>query len=138
MVLRVNKAILIGNLTADPEVRTTPSGVLCAMFTLAINRRYKDANGNKAADFIRIVAWRQLAELCDKYLKKGRKVAVVGQIQSRSYDGQDGSKRYVTEIIADEIEFLSSGSAGQGVPMPPEPEYGQAGFTEVDDDELPF
>ena len=100
--------------------------------------RYKDANGNKVADFIRIVTWRQLAELCETYLRKGRKASVVGQIQTRSYDGQDGSKRYVTEVIADEIEFLSSANAGQGVPPPPEPEYGQAGFAEVDDDELPF
>ena len=134
----MNKAILIGNLTRDPEVRTTPNGNMCAMFTLAINRRFKDSNGNKQADFISIVAWRQLAELCQKYLKKGRKVSVVGQIQTRSYDAQDGTKRYVTEIVADEIEFLSSANAGNGAPMPPEPEYGQGGFTEVDDEEMPF
>ena len=136
----MNKAILIGNLTADPESHVTVNGVSCCTFTLAVNRRHKDANGNKMADFIRIVAWRTLAENCAKYLAKGRKCAVTGEIQSRSYDAQDGSKRYVTEVIAADVEFLSSGGRGGDVPLPTEPpeSYGQAGFTEVDDEELPF
>ena len=142
----MNKAILIGNLTRDPESRTTPSGAVVTTFTLAINRRFANANGVREADFINIVTWRQTAELCARYLAKGRKVCVVGQIQSRSYDAQDGTKRYVTEVVADEVEFLGSREDGgmnrsrNDIPMPPEPAANAniGGFTEVDDDELPF
>ena len=142
----MNKAILIGNLTRDPESRTTPSGAVCTIFTLAVNRRFTNAQGVREADFINIVTWRQTAELCARYLAKGRKVCVVGQIQSRSYDAQDGTKRYVTEVVADEVEFLGSREDGgmnrsrNDIPMPPEPAANAniGGFTEVDDDELPF
>ena len=142
----MNKAILIGNLTRDPESRTTPSGAVVTTFTLAINRRFANANGVREADFINIVTWRQTAELCARYLSKGRKVCVVGQIQTRSYDAQDGTKRYVTEVVADEVEFLGSREDGgaprsrKEVPFPPEPAPNSniGGFTEVDDDELPF
>lgn len=141
----MNKAILIGNLTKDPEVRTTPSGATVCTFTIAVNRRYQNQSGERVADFLNIVAWRQLGELCGKYLAKGRKVSVIGEIQTRSYDAKDGTKRYITEIVADEVEFLSprgqdaGGSGGyerqyerQAVPQAPE------GFTEIDDDQLPF
>ena len=104
----MNKAILIGRLTRDPEQRTTQSGISCATFTLAVNRRVTDKDGNRQADFINIVAWRQLADLCARYLTQGRQVAVVGQIQTRNYTAQDGTKRYVTEVVADEVEFLGS------------------------------
>ena len=129
----MNKAILIGNLTRDPEYKTTSGGVAVCRFTLAINRRFADANGNRAADYITVIAWRQLADLCARYLSKGKKVGVVGQIQSRSYDAQDGSKRYVTEVVADEVEFLSA----SGQTAPPSG-AAQQGFVQVDDDELPF
>ncbi len=108
----MNKAILIGNLTRDPEVRTTNSGVSVCTFTVAINRRVANQQGVREADFINIVTWRQLAELCGRYLAKGRKVAVVGSIQTRSYDAQDGSKRYVTEVVADEVEFIGGQQVG--------------------------
>jgi single-strand DNA-binding protein len=144
----MNKAILIGNLTRDPELRTTQSGIAVATFTIAVNRRFANAQGVREADFIPIVAWRQTAELCGRYLSKGRKVAVEGSIQNRSYDAQDGSKRYVTEIIADNIEALGSRDEGQGQARPrdngptppPAPAAGPAmnDFTEVEDDELPF
>ena len=142
----MNKAILIGNLTRDPESRTLSSGTMCTTFTIAVNRRFTNAQGVREADFINIVTWRQTAELCARYLAKGRKVCVVGQIQSRSYDAQDGTKRYVTEVVADEVEFLGSREDGgmnrsrNEVPMPPEPSANAniGGFTEVDDDELPF
>jgi len=144
----MNKAILIGNLTRDPEARTTPSGVSVTTFTLAINRRYSNSQGVREADFINIVTWRQTAELCARYLSKGRKVCVVGQIQTRSYDAQDGTKRYVTEVVADEVEFLGSRDDGAAprqnndIPLPPEPAApagnSAGGFVEVDDDELPF
>ena len=136
----MNKAILIGRLTKDPEYGTTPSGAAYCRFTLAVNRRFTDANGNKQTDFINIVAWRHLADACARYLAKGRKAGVVGQIQSRSYDARDGSKRYVTEILAEEVEFLSSGVQQSAPPPeePPEPTGRQQNFTEVDDDEMPF
>ncbi|MDO4357362.1 MAG: single-stranded DNA-binding protein [Clostridia bacterium] len=143
----MNKAILIGNLTRDPEARTTSGGTPVTTFTLAINRRFTNSQGVREADFINIVTWRQTAELCARYLSKGRKVCVVGQIQSRSYDAQDGTKRYVTEVVADEVEFLGSREDGGAprprneIPLPPEPAAPSApagGFTEVDDDELPF
>lgn len=143
----MNKAILIGNLTRDPEVRTTGSGVSVCTFTIAVNRRFANQQGVREADFINIVAWRQTAELCGRYLAKGRKVAVVGSIQTRSYDAQDGSKRYVTEVVADEVEFISSPQDGarpnrsDDIPLPPEPTDNgpRAGvMDEVDDDELPF
>ncbi|MBR2156202.1 MAG: single-stranded DNA-binding protein [Clostridia bacterium] len=142
----MNKAILIGNLTKDPEVRTTPNGVTVCTFSIAVNRRGTNQAGERVADFFNIVAWRQLGELCGKYLAKGRKVSVIGEIQTRSYDAKDGSKRYITEIVADEVEFLTprgqdsgSGNGGyerayerQAAPQAPE------GFTEIDDDQLPF
>lgn len=144
----MNKAILIGNLTRDPEMRTTNGGVSVCTFTIAVNRRFANQQGVREADFINIVVWRQLADLCGRYLAKGRKVAVIGSIQTRTYDAQDGSKRYVTEVVADEVEFLSGANEGgrptrsDDIPLPPEPADNgmsrSAGMQEVDDDELPF
>ena len=105
--MSTNKVWLLGNLTKDPESQTTSSGITVCRFTLAVQRKFSNANGEKETDFINIVAWRTLAENCIKYLSKGKKVAVVGAIQTRSYDAQDGTKRYVTEIMAEEVEFLS-------------------------------
>lgn len=100
----MNKATIIGNLTKDPEKKVTPNGVSVTSFTVAVSRR-----GNKeVADFLPVVTWRALADNCAKYLAKGRKVAVIGEIQTRSYTASDGNKRYVTEINADEVEFLSA------------------------------
>lgn len=103
----MNRAIIVGNLTKDPELRATGSGISVCTFTVAVNRRFKDQNGEIKTDFIPVVAWRQQGENCAKYLAKGSKVAVCGAIQVRSYEAQDGSKRYATEIVADEVEFLS-------------------------------
>ena len=143
----MNKAILIGNLANDPETRTTASGIAQCTFRLAVQRRFANAQGVREADFLTIVCWRQTAELCSRYLSKGRKVAVEGSIQTRSYDAQDGTKRYVTEIVAENVEFLGSRDEGsrQGgfdAPAAPAPRASapasNGGFTEVDDDELPF
>lgn len=144
----MNKAILIGNLANDPESRTTSSGIAQCTFRLAVQRRFANQQGVREADFLTIVCWRQTAELCARYLSKGRKVAVEGSIQTRSYDAQDGTKRYVTEIIADNVEFLSSredGGSRQGnyapaapAPAPRNAAPANSDFTEVDDDELPF
>ena len=126
----LNKAILIGRLTRDPEVRYTQSGTAVCTFTLAVDRKFaKKDSGQPTADFIPIVTWRKLAEICGNNLVKGRRISVDGRIQVRSYDAQDGSKRYVTEIVADEVEFLDSrsqtgaqstaggnGSSGQTIP----------------------
>ena len=131
----MNKAILIGRLAADPELKKTAGGTSVCRFTLAITRRYTDAQGQKQADFVPVIAWRELGENCHKYLSKGKQAAVVGEIQTRSYDAQDGSKRYVTEVIASEVEFLTpksaSGTSATGTSGTPE------GYEEVDD-ELPF
>ena len=141
----MNKVVLIGNLAADPELRKTSSDISVCTFRLAVQRRFANQQGVREADFINVVAWRQTAELCSRYLTKGRKCAVIGSLQTRSYDAQDGTKRYITEVVADEVEFLGSpqgGSdhGGDNVP-PPEPPAsytGHTGFTDADNDELPF
>ena len=127
----MNKVFLIGNLSKDPELRTTNSGTSVCTFSIAVNRR-KDKDGNSNADFFSIVAWRQLAELCGKYLAKGRKVSVVGELQNRSYEANDGTKRHVTEIVANEIEFLTPKGESK------EQANFAEGFTEIDGSDLPF
>ena len=129
----MNLTILIGNLAEDPKMATTRSGVSVCTFRLAVQRRFANAQGQREADFFTIVAWRQLAENCGRYLSKGRKCAVKGSLQTRSYPAQDGSTRYVTEIIADEVQFLGS-PAGLANPG----EAAQDEFIPVDDDEVPF
>lgn len=103
----MNKSFFIGNLTKDPELRTTQSGKAVASFTIAVNRRFKDKGGDPVTDFFPVVTWDKLAESCARYLAKGKKVAVSGELQTRSYEDKNGVKRYVTEIVADEVEFLS-------------------------------
>lgn len=103
----MNKAILIGNLTKDPDSGQTANGISYCRFTVAADRNYTSNDGSKATDFLPVVTWRGLAENCGKYLKKGSKVGVCGSIQTRSYD-KDGETRYVTEIVADEVQFLST------------------------------
>ena len=141
----MNKVILIGNLAADPESRTTQSGVQQCTLRLAVQRRFANQQGQREADFFNVVCWRQTAEFAARYLSKGRKIAVEGSIQNRSYDAQDGSKRYITEIVADQVEFLSSpqGDRQQRADNPPPPSEPSGytsdpdAFTDVDD-ELPF
>ena len=104
----MNKVILIGRLARDPEMRTTMSGMNVTRFTIAVTRTYQDQNGERGADFINCVAWRKQAENIAKYCTKGTQVAVDGRIQTGSYDAQDGSKRYTTDIICDNVTFLGS------------------------------
>lgn len=108
MARSFNQVILVGNLARDPELRTVPSGQSVASFAVATNRVWQDQSGQQqeAADFHNIVAWGKLAELSEQYLKKGRKVMIVGRLQTRSWDAEDGSKRYKTEIVVSEINFL--------------------------------
>jgi len=138
----MNKAIIIGNLTREPEKRGTPSGISLCTFTVAVSRRFANQQGERQADFIPVVTWRGLADNCANYLHKGSKVAVLGEIRTRSYDAQDGSKRYVTEIQADEVQFLdrapqsqnqNQGNANQEYVNEPLPD-----FASMDDEELPF
>ena len=101
----MNKAILMGRLTKDPELRMTNNQIPVATFTIAIDRNFKDASGNKPTDFIDCVAWRKTAELISQHFTKGRMIAVVGSIQVRSWDDKEGNKRYTTEVIVDEFSF---------------------------------
>lgn len=107
----LNRVILIGRLTRDPELRYTPSGVAVTQFTLAVDRPFTSQGGEREADFIPIVTWRQLAETCANYLRKGRLTAVEGRIQVRSYDNNEGRRVYVTEVVADNVRFLESPNA---------------------------
>ena len=144
----MNQFYGIGNLVRDPEVKTTNAGIKVCNFTIAINRRMKN-NGEQQTDYLNIVAWRQLAELCEKYLIKGKKVAVIGSIQVRNYEDKNGVKRTSWDILADEIEFLSPADKGARKEMEYRAEERQAiategnaptdtAFTQVDDPELPF
>lgn len=161
----MNKVFLIGNLTKDPEMRSTQSGVAVCNFSIAVNRRFRNPQtGQQETDFLNVIAWRQLAELCSKYLAKGRKVAVAGSIQTRTYEAKDGSKRTAWDIVADEVEFLSANQSGgapsgdyskaaapsasgayttaaskdSGTAYAPQPHNDFGGYTQVDDEELPF
>lgn len=127
----MNKAILLGRLTKDPEIKYTQSGKAVASFTLAVDRR-KSASGEKQADFISCVAWEKTAETIGNYCGKGQQIAVEGRIQSRSYDAQDGSKRYVTEVVVQNMYFCGrrSDNAGNGAAA--------AGSMELAGEEIPF
>ena len=110
--LNLNKVVLCGRMTADPELKQTPSGIAVVSFTLAVNRRYqsKNADGAQAqqADFISVVAWRQTAEFISRYFRKGSALCITGSIQTRSWQDQQGQKRYATEVVADEAMFVDS------------------------------
>lgn len=133
----MNKVIEIGNLTKDPEHSTTTSGISVCKMSIAVNRNFTNANGERETDYFNIVAWRGLADNCARYLSKGKKIAVVGSLQNRSYES-NGEKKYVTEIMANEIEFLSPlGESGQQQQSPPKKsKFGD--MKPVDNDDLPF
>lgn len=141
----MNKFIGIGNLTRDPEMRTTSTGLNVCSFTIAVNRRRSSQGNNNQpeADYFKITAWRQLAEICQKYLSKGKKVFVSGSISVSTYEGKDGKTHASMEVTADDIEFLSakgdsSGSQFTSAPIDSMPHTEQPGFTQVDEEELPF
>lgn len=146
----LNKVILMGNLTADPELKTTPGGVSVTSFSIGVARRLsaeqrQDPNAIKT-DFINIVAWRGTAEFVCNYFSKGKSIVVVGQLQTRSYTAQDGSKRYVTEVVADEVTFGSNAASESGASHKPaqadtpvSDAIKNGTFEEIgDDDDLPF
>lgn len=141
----MNKVLLIGNLTKDVELNNTTNGVALAKFTLAVARRYEGPDGTKETDFFNIVAWRGLAETCKKYLKKGSKAAIFGSIHNRTYDAADGTKRYVTDIQAEDVLFLSAKQSDSenkevGEQVQTDVQTGSKGveLTPIDDDSLPF
>jgi len=130
----MNTVFLIGNLTRDPELSAIPNGTQVCKFAIAVNRYSKNAENQRETDFFNITVWRQQGENCAKYLKKGNKVAIVGQIQNRTWE-QDGVKKYATDIVANEVEFLTpkndgSGSFGGG--------SSSGEMTPISDDSLPF
>jgi len=135
-----NRIILIGRLTRDPELRYVPSGAPVASFTLAVDRPFRDQQGNRETDFIDIVAWRKLAEQVSQYMSKGRMVAVEGRLQIRSYETQDGQKRKVAEVVADGIRFLDRGKPAGPTETPAavaHEEAAPAGGT-AEDEDVPF
>ena len=145
----MNKITLIGNLTRDPETSTTPSGVTLCRFGIAVNRRFQTTeSGDKVTDFFNIVTWRGLAETCAKFLSKGKKIAVIGELQARAYQDKNGEAKVALDVAADEIEFLSprqdqGSSQDRYTPAPTQGHGGESapvsdGFVDVDDDTLPF
>ena len=141
----MNKATIIGNLTRDPELRTTTSGISVCTFTVAVNRKQsaqQRQNGQQPeADFFRVTAWRQLGDICGKFLQKGKKVAVVGSVSVSTFTGNDGATRAILEITAEDVEILSPrvSDAAQEVPQEPARDA-QTGYEQVqiETDELPF
>ena len=139
----MNKIILIGNLTRDPEASSTQSGVNFTRFTIAVNRMFPNANGERLADYFDIICWRQLADRCAKYLFKGSKVGITGSVQRRQYEDRDGIKRTSFDVVADEVEFLTPKGASSGREstsggyMPEEP-HPISDMQPVDNDDLPF
>lgn len=153
----MNKVFLIGRLTRDPELRYTSSNLPVATFSLAVNRNFTSQSGEREADFINIVVWRKQAENVKNYLTQGSQVAIDGRIQTRTYDGEDGKKRYITEVVADNVQFLDTKGARESIntstqdvtpsdfsdSMPttnvkndPFSDFGSS--IEINDDELPF
>lgn len=132
----MNKLYLIGNLTKDPETRTTPSGVTVCSFTIAVNRRFANSDGDRQTDFFRINAWRQLGDVCARYLSKGKKVAVVGELQARMYEAKDGQQRMSLDVQADEVEFLSPKDDLNQAELKPTEK--PAGFTDLPDLKMPW
>ena len=147
----MNKVVLIGRLTRDPELRYTGSNIPVATFSLAVNRNFSNQNGEREADFINIVVWRKQAENVKNYLTQGSQVAIDGRIQTRSYDDQNGGKRYVTEVVANNVTFLGSkGGTSSGTDYNMEDNQAEPANLEEDpfkdigqevvlsDDDLPF
>lgn len=129
----MNKLILIGRLTHDPEVRTTPNGVTVCSFTLAVANKMKDANGETKSQFFRCNAWRKLGESCGRYLSKGKKCYVAGEMTARTYESKDGTTRVSLDVLVDEIEFLSPKSESSEE----QPNTDSNGFTDVSSDDIP-
>ena len=123
----INRVVLVGRLTKDPELRYTPSGLAVVRFTIAVNRQFSGQGGEKEADFINCVAWRKQAENLANFQRKGNLIGVEGRIQTGSYDGQDGKRVFTTEVVADSVQFLEPRNAGGANPNPPQPPMNNTG-----------
>ena len=143
----MNKIFLIGNLTADPEMRNTPNGVSVCTFNLAVNPRFTAQGSEPKPQYFRVTAWRGLGESCSRFLRKGKKACVVGELTARTYEANDGTTRVSLEVTADEVEFLSPREAAPQQPQPQgeqgyQRQYGQEqtgnGWQNVSDDDFPF
>lgn len=137
----VNKVILVGNLGGDPTMRYTPNGTAVANFNIATSETFKNKNGERETrtEWHRVVAWSRLAEICNEYLKKGKQVYIEGRLQTRSWDDQNGNKRYTTEIVASNMVMLGrAGDAPGDVPPQDFPEEEQEAAAPAGDDDLPF
>lgn len=137
----LNKVLLIGNLGADPEMRYTPNGKAVTTFRIAVNRTWRDSNGAQQDDtqWVRIVTWEKLAEICNRYLTKGRQVYIEGRLQTRSWEGQDGVRRYMTEVVAQDMIMLGGrGPDERSEPDAPFPEFGEEFDPGLGEDDLPF
>lgn len=137
----MNRVILIGNLTRDPELSETPNGIAVCRFSIAVSRNYANSEGTRETDFFNITVWRGLGENCSRYLKKGNKVAIIGSLQTRSYEDKDGVKRNIIDVIASDVEFLTPKSNGTD-----DREFGddepvkktRPTLEAIDDNKLPF
>ncbi|EGQ0302320.1 single-stranded DNA-binding protein [Staphylococcus pseudintermedius] len=139
----LNRVVLVGRLTKDPEFRTTQSGVEVATFTLAVNRNYKNKNGEQQADFINCIVFRKQAENVNNYLNKGNLAGVDGRLQSRSYENQEGRRVFVTEVVCDSVQFLETKNNNQSqqqgqAPARDNPFANANGPIDIDDEDLPF
>lgn len=147
----INRVVLVGRLTKDPEFRTTPNGVNVANFTLAVNRTFTNSQGEREADFINVVVFRKQAENVNNYLSKGQSAGVDGRMQSRSYENQEGKRIFVTEVVADSVQFLEPKSQSKGqsqqqsgqakpqqAPAKDNPFANANGPIDITDDDLPF
>lgn len=142
----INNTVLVGRLTKDAELRYTPSNVAVATFTLAVNRTFKNENGDREADFINCVMWRQQAENLANWAKKGALIGITGRIQTRSYDNQQGQRVYVTEVVAEQFQLLESKGQGNQTQQRPQtqqqaPDFSRSATTnplDISDDMLPF
>ena len=134
----LNRVVLIGRLTKDPELRYSPSGVAVTNFTLAIDRKFKNAHGEKETDFIPCVAFKQLAEICANYLAKGKMASVDGRMQIRTYNDKDGQKRWITEVIAEDVHFLSPKDGGGNISGTQNSAANRFGHEVNLDDDIPF
>jgi single-strand DNA-binding protein len=139
----MNRTVLVGRLTADPNLKYTPTGVAVASFTLAVNRTFSNQQGEREADFINVVVWRKPAENAANFLKKGSLAGVDGRIQTRNYEGQDGKRVYVTEVVADSVQFLEP--KGEKLDKPaqrytsdPGDPFANKGQIDISDEDLPF
>jgi single-strand DNA-binding protein len=140
----MNRVVLVGRLTKDPELKYTPNGVPVATFTLAVNRPFTNQQGEREADFVNCVVWRKPAENVANYLKKGSLAGVDGRIQTRNFEGQDGKRVFMTEVVAESVQFLEPKNGGnrnnqsQGGGYEPDPFQNSGGPVDISDDDLPF